>query len=1009
MLGRLVVTLISLLILNACGDGGGSTTNNSNETNVTTTIIQGTQAPSSVTIVSLTSVSSESIILEWLEASDDTTPIGSIKYDIHLSEDNESFEPTVSTLFKSVTGKNYATVEGLEAQKTYYVKIVATDADGMNSTSTAQSITTVSTDISVATEAKYTPNITKQSDNRFSVDASSSIKADDIIVSDENGGFARRVVSVSEQNGSKILQTKPVSLSEIYNDVEATTSIELNDLSTALDTTTAKLRDNTNRISKSWKSGLTLYSTSSMKSKKVRSTGGDISTYYREAFNLSLPNYYLFEVDKLDTQTLTLDFSENLEEEWFFEDYYYDVCSVEAKVLLGTQELSVEGIKEILGEQEVRFTFDFSQYAHYFANAISDKPYKLSFSILSAKEDTCNSNKAYSTQEYFSRDIYISDGSIELFRLEDEVNLFAEDVDAANLGYKFISKVSGSYVPKLTLDSFIKDGVLSSGKVEVSADITLEHFIQALFIANKKVEKSKKLFSKEFTKVIQVGAIPLVFSGEFRVDVAIEGEADGSIELNNTISNNYSMKVGFSYNKTTGKWDYIGESKNEFNVRFEGEARAELNLRVSLVPKLTLKLYDMVGGAAILEPYVFANAAAQTGYSSGVTLEMLQSLNLTTDYFYNTYFLFSTLEAGIGLDMRYYVIAQLWDYRLVSFPEDVNEDDLSTYEHIENIIEPINIAQLPEANITTDAYLNELGRDSRLLKIKVESLPLENPLYTSLGMGKQYIIEHKSWDFAYQLYQGDEQKLLERIDDTTFVLLMDKLTVDGVSITGRTSLYLPYKVTASMTSSDANHNTIPDSWEKAYDVYEDGANADSDSDGLDNAMEYALGLYPNLVDSDGDGCSDGYDSNLSNNSDDEDCLYMTRDYENEVVIDHSNNLMWQDNAEVLTPKKPWLSQENYNNGNYFDTSGDTVTTYCENLTLGGYSNWRLPSIEEAQKLPNGNLRKYSASINEALYYTSQSDANDASWAYIYNSNGTITKALKYSNRNLRCVRSTDGE
>jgi len=78
----------------------------------------------------------------------------------------------------------------------------------------------------------------------------------------------------------------------------------------------------------------------------------------------------------------------------------------------------------------------------------------------------------------------------------------------------------------------------------------------------------------------------------------------------------------------------------------------------------------------------------------------------------------------------------------------------------------------------------------------------------------------------------------------------------------------------------------------------------------------------------------------------------TRSSTKEVVTDNVTGLMWQDNEEVITIKKPYITQTNYNAGNYSDTSGDTAATYCKNLTLGGYSDWRMPTIEEMVSLVN---------------------------------------------------------
>ncbi len=133
-----------------------------------------------------------------------------------------------------------------------------------------------------------------------------------------------------------------------------------------------------------------------------------------------------------------------------------------------------------------------------------------------------------------------------------------------------------------------------------------------------------------------------------------------------------------------------------------------------------------------------------------------------------------------------------------------------------------------------------------------------------------------------------------------------------------------------------------------------------------------------------------------------------------IVTDHLTGLQWQNeypnnNGEVA--KKSWVTQANWNAYNYDDTSGDTATTYCQNLELGGYSDWRLPSVDELLSiLDNGkydpiisNIFKKTTSEN---YWSSTSFASDTYYAWVvdFYSGYTYYYYKRYSYY-VRCVRA----
>ncbi len=132
----------------------------------------------------------------------------------------------------------------------------------------------------------------------------------------------------------------------------------------------------------------------------------------------------------------------------------------------------------------------------------------------------------------------------------------------------------------------------------------------------------------------------------------------------------------------------------------------------------------------------------------------------------------------------------------------------------------------------------------------------------------------------------------------------------------------------------------------------------------------------------------------------------TRDDEAQTVTDNVTGLMWQD--DVIT-KKIWVTQENYDNRKYLDTSGNTAITYCENLTLYGYEDWRLPTYSELYYLSDkGRVDPAIDSLFQNIIssegYWSSITTNNASSAWVVKDDGNSHDESKNSSSLVRCVR-----
>lgn len=115
----------------------------------------------------------------------------------------------------------------------------------------------------------------------------------------------------------------------------------------------------------------------------------------------------------------------------------------------------------------------------------------------------------------------------------------------------------------------------------------------------------------------------------------------------------------------------------------------------------------------------------------------------------------------------------------------------------------------------------------------------------------------------------------------------------------------------------------------------------------------------------------------------------------EVVLDTKNNLMWVDDTSVIKLKK----------------THEDATAYCEDLIFAGYSNWRVPEIEEFVTIVNKN--NYKNYINRVFKYNVPDGywARKAHWRtlwfyadYMHFISGTPYYDSRHKTKYVRCVR-----
>ncbi len=113
----------------------------------------------------------------------------------------------------------------------------------------------------------------------------------------------------------------------------------------------------------------------------------------------------------------------------------------------------------------------------------------------------------------------------------------------------------------------------------------------------------------------------------------------------------------------------------------------------------------------------------------------------------------------------------------------------------------------------------------------------------------------------------------------------------------------------------------------------------------------------------------------------------------DIVIDKKKNLMWQDNSSAKSVKRDWSGAKRY----------------CQNLSLGGYSDWRLPDYYELLSIVDYD-RHHPAIVSlfkntNSGGYCSSSIYDGSSSYFVFFDKGSASAEGKKLEAYIRCVRT----
>ena len=833
-------------------------------------------------LVGVSSISGDSLTAEWLPISDTKIEPTKILYTLHVS-DQPSFTPTSATAKFAQTGVNQTTVNNLLAGQQYYVKVVATGDQGQESWSNEFAIVTPeliadrNNSTTLVQQSSQSPQVT---DHSVSYQDTVSPVVGNFLVGTESGGYLRKVAAVSRQGNTVVADTEPASLNEVFDTLdvhlvtqlyalpEATTPVAANASTAAAKTKSLKSIGR----SVSWpQTGLTLMDSGSQTGnlplaasakqtlKTVASSisvDGDLQTNHGKNLQFTGPAYWALRPDELATFTLDAKIVGNSAEP-------KQICKIHMTEFSHVDSTKQQIIKNDLGTNRTlqvgnMVTRDAEQAASLNvvwqpgANYVHDGglPYYAIFeAVVDDKSNNCDDgfwDGLWNNQETLRLKIpvYITMGEIPS---QKQKTLTFQD------GFSVEDTVSFSLQPEFDITARIEGARLKSATMAANLDIDMFQQLKIHADGAAVLDQTKEMIEpRQFIKVFSAGGVPIVVSGQFRMNMRVQGNAHGAIDLTQALRYGFpNAQFGLRYEN--GAWQTIQDIKPEYTFSLDGEGNAGAELKITLIPDLQIHFYDSASGRMLLEPYVYTQAGIHGQFkyqdTNGVWLQD------PPDYW------FTDLQAGAGMNLRLYAGLHIFDYNIASYPDDVTVNEPNKFKFV-SAINKTPVLGIPGLTANADLQASPSGIDSRAIQIKGNHQNLANPFKSLFGIGPDAWVKFERWTQPRLVTTAKSASVIpDSTEPGVFWLRFNDPGTYLVRLAGHSTLgqYIRQTAETTVTLTDNDKDGLVDQWETRYGLNPNQANntaTDHDGDSLGDVAEYQAGTNPNNRDSDADGYTD---------------------------------------------------------------------------------------------------------------------------------------------------------
>ena len=818
-----------------------------------------------LTLVEVSAIDTDSIQVSWLPVDDGVTPGDQVSYEIHVSQ-TEDFLPDASTLKHQQNGIQSAQIDGLTPGATYYVRMLASTATGFNSQSRQHRILMpAAAPVRTAQTVVELPPGSVHSTTHTSVvlvAGSTAPQVNDIITS-RDPALLRRVTAIATNaDGSITLTTTAASLGEVYQSVQINSSIALpgvpgtspaaaqafgvkngpqlhaaptggvevnwpqSDLRIRTDEPAHLVSIAPASLRKAMRAQVQVANSSGQaavyaESDRVSVGGSDITITGPSAIAVVAGN------GGVSNFSLVLHHSLDQELCWV-SDFNIDTPAGKSSAglaSLGTLNATGTG------------RYNLPLVVGSTADQLSDTPYKVRFTaFVDDVGDNCSGDKAYRLwRERVTFEVEIFVIASPNFPVQEEKYL------SYSGALSIQNTVQFSFAPALEAEVKLDGASLDYARLQATADAQFDQELHINASAAASIDQTKNLFQRQFIKVFMAGSMPVVMKGTLAMNIRIQGDVTGSMDVVEHLHLGFD-ELAFGFEYRNGQYLPIKNVTPDYSLKIHGDADAEANLKLSLLPALEVTFYEAATGKLVAEPYLTAGAGIHGQIHTDMTWD---STTVDADYW------LTKGEIAGGLDLWLYADLKIWDYTLLQWPDTANSDQYETFSKVE-LIQETPILGLP--SLSADQWGYGYSGNSRAMRFYGSSQNVPNPFKSLFNAGPDAFITFTQWvppkviaanNTGYQVLPPVSSSIAHNdwwIDfdrPGTYTVRMS-----GYSSLGGWARQVAPDITLTLTDNDGDN--MIDQWESEYGITD--PNADGDGDGLSNLQEFQQGNNPVVKD-----------------------------------------------------------------------------------------------------------------------------------------------------------------